>query len=258
MTKKWILLLVALLVLLGGGAYLAYNPGLLAPGPADTTAPTPSDPGALSEQAAYYEIAATYPTRTPLFATAGERADSIAVGLMKGFIETSVTQFKRDGNFANLTPKDIQMMGYDQGRKQSLQIGHVGAQSSTTASYVFTINIDTLGAHGNTYYKTFTFALRDGSALGLDDLFTPRAPYLEKLSSISRAELPKILGEMGDVDMIRLGTAPDAQNFEQFFLDDNSLVILFPPYAVAAYAAGPQTLAIPRSALSDVLKPEYR
>ena len=57
--------------------------------------------------------------------------------------------------------------------------------------------------------------------------------------------------------MINMGTTPEEVSFENFYFDGNDLVILFAPYQVAAYAAGPQTLRIPLSELASILKPEY-
>ncbi len=210
--------------------------------------------GRIDEQAPYYDIAATYPTETPLPGAGGKTA----LETMRSFINTTIAQFKIDGNFANLTEKDLEMLGYTDGRKQALQIGYVSATSPHTVSYVFTIYADTLGAHGNTEFKTFTFDTETGNLLSLSDLFTPGAPYLTELSRVSREQLSKTLEVPTDDPMLITGTEQNAANFSHFFLDDTSLVLLFPPYAVAPYAAGPQTLALPRTELKDLLKLEYR
>ena len=177
---------------------------------------------------------------------------------MQDFVSDTITQFKTDGNFANLTPTDITTMGFDQGRKEKLQIVYLIASSPHTVSYIFTIYEDTLGAHGNTLFKTFTFDTTTGAPLALADLFSPSADYLDALSSISRAKLPAILGSSADTTFITNGTTPEDTNFANFFFDNHQLVILFAPYAVGPYTAGPQTLYIPASELSTILKPEYQ
>jgi hypothetical protein len=58
--------------------------------------------------------------------------------------------------------------------------------------------------------------------------------------------------------MLSAGTTPEEKNFANFFLDNQEFVLLFPPYQVAPYAAGPQTLRIPLPELSNILKQEYR
>jgi hypothetical protein len=125
-------------------------------------------------------------------------------------------------------------------------------------SYIYQIDSYTLGAHGNTTFRTFTFDLVNGKELSLADVFVPNSSYAEKLSTLSRAMLPSLVGEYLNKEMLADGTTAERANFEAFFLDGTSLVIIFPPYAVAPYAAGPQTLAIPLAQLQDILKPEYQ
>ena len=247
---------VLALVVVGATTYLVLQPQA-AQAPLDTTTGA-TDPGSYSEKAAYYEIDASYATVTPLREGAGTRADAVAVALMKDFVTGRIAQFKKDGDFANLTPADAAIMGLGEDRKWALEISYLSSNSSTTVSYVFNIYEDTGGAHGNKTFKTFTFNLQDGKALALSDLFVLNAPYLAALSTLARTELPKLLGEDVNEDMITDGTTPEAKSFEHFFLDGASLVLLFPPYAVAAYAAGPQTLAIPTTELKTILKPEYQ
>ena len=243
---------VILVVLAGISFYVAMTPSpAQAPG-AQTALPLPT--GGYSEHEDYYDIEANYATSTPLVGD----ANAAAIALMQNFVKDTITQFKSDGDFANLTAEDTKVMGYDQGRKQQLQILYLMASSGRTVSYIFTIYTDTLGAHGNTFFKTFTFATRSGVALALADAFTSRSDYLDKLSQISRARLPVVIGQDFDVAFIADGTTPEEENFQNFFFDINMLVILFPPYQVAPYSAGPQTLRIPLSDLSSILKSEYR
>lgn len=243
-------LIVSVLIIAGLGLYVGMRPS-------PAKAPAEGDMAALNgsyiEHADYYDIEATYPTETAL----GERASEAAVSLMQEWVIGTISQFKKDGNFDNLTAEDITMMGFDQGRKQSLKITYTKASSPRTTSYTFTLYADTMGAHPNGSFKTFTFDTSTGAALALADLFIPSAPYLAELSTIARAKLPEIIGQ-GANDQMIAGTAPEAENFANFSLDGPTLVILFPPYAVASYAAGPQTLPIPLADLSGILKPDYK
>lgn len=211
-------------------------------------------PEGYTEHAKYYDIVAAYATSTPLTGA----KDAAARSLMYGFVRDTINEFRANGNFENLTAEDIRMMGFDQGRKETLQISYRVTLAPKTVSYVFTIYEDTLGAHGNSYFRTFTFDLTTGRALALADLFLPQAAYLDRLSSLSRAGLPAVIGEFADTAYIQRGTAPQAENFEDFYLEKGTFVLLFEPYQVAPYAAGSQMLRIPRSELSSILKPEYR
>lgn len=253
MDRKTLIGTAVLIVLLGGVVlYGALRPSpAAAPGTAETgTLP----PGRYTEHAQYYDIAANYATSTPL----SVQANAAAIHTMQQFVADTISEFKRNGNFDALTQQDIQMMGYDKGRKQTLNIVYLIGSSTDTASYIYTIYMDTLGAHGNTTFKTFTFDTHSGALLSLSDLFLPGADYLSKLSSLSRSALAASLGDALNSSMLDDGTTPQDDNFADFFLDNRDLVILFAPYQVAPYAAGPQTVRIPLSELSDILKPAYR
>ena len=241
---------VVIIIIVGIILYAAMKP---VPAKAPGTVKMSLPENGYVEHAQYYDIAANYATSTSL----AEPANTNAVALMENFVGGTIAQFKTDGNFANLTPEDIKMMGFDQGRKETLQIVYLIASSPHTVSYIFTIYEDTLGAHGNTFFHTFTFDTSTGISLALADVFLPGADYLDALSSLARAKLPAIIGPGADTDFITNGTVPDEKNFANFFFDGQDFVILFPPYQVGPYTAGPQTLRIPLSELSTILKPNY-
>lgn len=218
---------------------------------------TVPEPQTLEEHAQYYDIEATYPAQTPLKESVSGEADLKALASMQRFIEETVTDFKKQGDFQNLTPEDIQIMGFADGRKESLAIEYTEQTSARTHSYVYTLYLDTLGAHPNTFYRTFTFDRTTGKELALADLFLPKAKYLARLSAIARFELPKQIGEFADVEYITQGTTPEAVTFQTFALDEQHLIIIFPPYQVGPYSLGTQTLRIPLITLKDILKPEF-
>jgi hypothetical protein len=255
--KKDTLVGIGALVLIIGGliAYALVRP---LPHPAESIADTSNLPeGSYIDHAKYYDIATNYATSTPLALSVGASANASAVALMKNFVASTIEQFKTDGKFANLTSNDIKVMGLDQGRKESLTVVYLMASSPHTVSYIYTVYEDTLGAHGNTVFKTFTFDTRTGKELHLSDLFVS-ADYLTVLSQMSKDMLTSQLGNMSVSQMIASGTTPDEKNFQNFFFDNESFVLLFPPYQVAPYAAGPQTVPFSASSLRNILRPEYR
>lgn len=224
----------------------------------EVAAPEPLPPQVVEEHGQYYDIEVSYPAETALKAALGEEADREAIAIMEDFVEETVADFKKQGNFDNLTPEDVQIMGLSEDRKESITIAYKEAWGLHTASYAFTLFVDTLGAHPNTFYRTFTFDLATGDEIGIADLFIPRSDYLKRLSAISQFELAKSVGEFADIEYIAQGTGPDALNFQTYVIDADALVLLFPPYQVAPYAAGPQSVAIPLSQVADILKPEYQ
>ena len=259
--KRNIIIGIVVIVIVAAGVAL-YATGKLTPKPEATTAEnqriTLSPSGSYVENGPYYDIATNSPTTTPLVATAGAFADTAARSVIYGFIRDAIIQFKTEGNFDKLTSDDIKAMGFDQGRKEKLQIVYMISSSPRTVSYIFTITTDTLGAHPNMAFRTFTFDTKTGAQLTLSDMFTAGSNYLGTLSSISRAQLPAVIGSDAAGSFITDGTTPDDANFSNFFIDNGIFAILFAPYQVAPYSAGPQTLRIPLSQLSGILKADYR
>lgn len=255
MKKDTILGAGILLIILGGIIFY------VATRPAPEKAPG-IDAGSIAstsyvEHAQYYDIATNYASSTPLHASAGAAANTAAVARMKKFVTDTISQFKTDGNFANLTPEDVKALGFNRGNKETLQISYLIASSARTVSYIFTTYEDTGGAHGNTFFHTFTFDTTKGTELSLSSIFTTNS-YLNTLSSLSRTKLPAVIGDGAEASFINGGTTPEEKNFQNFFFDNQEFVLLFDPYQVAPYSSGPQTLRIPLSELANILKPEYR
>ncbi len=271
--KHWAV--IAIGVLIGAfGVLLAYyllgSQKVLAPG-GETTSTAPQTGNSLTsstapalhitEHAKYYDIDMTYPSATPLLSVSAT-ANAQAVSVMRAAMQQVVEQFKKDGNFTNLTPEDVKIMRLDE-RQEALSSEYKVYTGPRTVSYSFLIYSDTLGAHPNSYYQTFTFDTQTGAQLSLSDLFLPSVSYLEKMSVRARADLPDIISKMsegtfGDTDSIKLGTAPTKDNFSTFYVEGKNLVLVFPPYQVGPYALGTVLYPIPLAQLSDSLKTEYR
>lgn len=100
---------------------------------------------------------------------------------------------------------------------------------------------DTGGAHPNTTYDSFVFDLRSQSRLTLADIFTDVPAALAVLSSLAQTRLSLALDGL----LFPEGYAPKAENFSVFVLDGADMVFTFPPYQVASYAQGTQTLRVP-------------
>ncbi|MBU2103801.1 DUF3298 domain-containing protein [Patescibacteria group bacterium] len=258
------------LELLGAGALILIVLGLslwymathqapepYASAPEETVVIPPAEPQTIREHAQYYDIEAAYPSETPLAVSAGIQADTKAIESMRDFIEETIQSFKRDGNFASLTKEDIQILGYDDGRKQALAIEYNEVLGPHTVSYVYTLYMDTFGAHPNSFYRTFVFDAETGTELKLKDLFSPRTEYLKRISEIVRFNLQEKFGTGIDSSYLQQGTEPKASNFETFVIEGDTLVLLFPPYQVGPYALGPQSVAIPFAELEDIVLPTY-
>jgi hypothetical protein len=124
---------------------------------------------------------------------------------------------------------------------------------------VFQEEIDTGGAHPNHDIITFNFQMPDGWRVYLPEIFT--ADGLKKISALATADLKKQLAGpdgMSEGDWIGNGAAPHWDNFKDFALLPDTLDIQYPPYQVAAYAAGPQETEIPLVPLKKFFRANWR
>jgi hypothetical protein len=265
--RKMITLLV--LVVLGFATWRYFVPKKVVEAPVVTETKTPSTSvvGATmnakgdfeyKKETDYVEIEMTYPSKTLL---ANSEADAKTRAKMEHWIQGQEEYFLTQLE-PMLTSEEMVRLKAD-GRKYAMGIDYKAYASEGHVSYVYQIYEDTGGAHPNTYYTTFTFD-QSGTALDLADLFKPGARYLDRLSKLSYDYLVVDLAKRFSVkldedqlDWVRLGTAPSPETLQFFYLDQSNLVIIFPPYQVAAYAAGKSEVRIPLSELSelsDILK----
>jgi hypothetical protein len=129
--------------------------------------------------------------------------------------------------------------------------------SPDVLSLKFTIAEYTGGAHGNLVFETFIFDLAENRVLELADLFQPGVDPLATIAPLVHDLALAEMTDMSDPDWIATGTAPLPENYQSFALTADALVFFFPPYQLAAYAAGPQTISLPLSDLADVLAPAF-
>ena len=93
--------------------------------------------------------------------------------------------------------------------------------------------------------------MKSGALIDLYDVFENLDTALDVMSRYCTKALTKSLGDMYNDDMLRSGTAPEAENFSSFALTPEGIRIFFQPYQVAPWAAGSQVVDIPLDALAD-------
>lgn len=116
-------------------------------------------------------------------------------------------------------------------------------------------------AHPNSHSEVINFDLKNGKLLSLADVFQPGSKFLQSLSAYCVADLRKqgkVGGEdsMLDDEWIQRGAGPDAENYGSWTIGKKGLGIIFDAYQVGPYAAGPQHVFVPYSALKDMIKPD--
>jgi hypothetical protein len=113
-------------------------------------------------------------------------------------------------------------------------------------------------AHGNSATEVLNYDVRNNKKLALADLFNPKTNYLSVISTYCISNLrdrsKREADSMIDEDMMKTGAAPQASNYQACAITKKGLWVTFDPYQVAAYAAGPQHVLVPYSALKDILK----
>jgi hypothetical protein len=107
-------------------------------------------------------------------------------------------------------------------------------------------------AHPFHYSRTFTFNLATGHQVNLDQLFLPGTNYLQVLSNYCKTELA---GRDIAFDASVTGADPLPENYRNWNISADGLVITFDEYQVAAYAAGPQIVTIPYAELQAMIDP---
>lgn len=105
------------------------------------------------------------------------------------------------------------------------------------------------GAPAYHYHRVYNYLLEDGIKLELNDLFKPDAPYLEVLSSYSNTVLSR---RLSDKQLIMSGTEPKSDNFANWNIKPNGLLITFDEGQVAPTINGAQTVLVPYSALKGM------
>ena len=114
-------------------------------------------------------------------------------------------------------------------------------------------------AHPNSSTTVLNYDVKSGKKLSLSDLFNPKSDYLSVISSYCIKDLKqqakKVKDSMLSDDSIASGASARADNYKAWAITRKGLWIIFDPYQVAPYAAGPQYVLVPYSALKDIIKP---
>jgi len=204
----------------------------------------------------------------PQFKNVGNEQTTASLNSMiKTMIDTTISGFKNeaDGIDGSATDKIDTIMVADKEKEmykgmantlgRSLFIGYfIRYQTPEYIEIEFGFDIYAGGAHGMPSRKMIHFDVAANKKLTLKDIFVENSDYLGQISTLTAAELNLRKDEMGtDEESIGLGTEPKEDNFSKFTILRDSLNILFDPYAVASYAAGPQVSKIPLSKLESII-----
>jgi len=102
---------------------------------------------------------------------------------------------------------------------------------------------------------TSTFDTQENKIITLSGLFKENSAYLERLSELSKKALFEKYPDLSfafNTPTYQKGFAPNEKNFSNWALTDTGLVIFFPEYQVAPYAAGTLDIEIPYADIKDI------
>lgn len=114
-------------------------------------------------------------------------------------------------------------------------------------SILWTVWSYTGGAHGQLSLVANNYEVETGYPVLLEDLFLDPERAVLEFTRISRQQLGAESNREEDAipdDMLQAGTEPVESNFQTFILLPDGLRIHFPPYQVAPWAMGPQSVDI--------------
>jgi hypothetical protein len=108
-------------------------------------------------------------------------------------------------------------------------------------------------AHPGIYSITLNYDLGQGRELALDDLFLPNSGYLERIANYCVTELSK---QPGFEDPFTEGARPTPENYRNWNITPDGLLITFDMYQVAPGASGPIQVLVPYAQLQTVIDPQ--
>ena len=129
----------------------------------------------------------------------------------------------------------------------SLDITYDTYSYQDIVSYVFTIFVNTGGAHPNTIIDTISYDKKENKVITISELVKDNPDLLSFLSNKSREELlkNKDLQNQSIKEMLLEGTTPTNDNFKNFAFTPNGFTVYFNRYQVAPYSDGSFYIIIP-------------
>lgn len=109
--------------------------------------------------------------------------------------------------------------------------------------------------HPNHYTQVANYQRRPLMPLDLHDIFKSDSPFLERLSAYCTSELTKQKKESEPSDCILEGAGPKLENYRNFNLAKDGLLVKFDEYQVGSYAEGDYNVFVPGEVLAAFVQP---
>jgi hypothetical protein len=207
-----------------------------------------------------YQVSASYPQLTGVTNPNHDKFNQT----VRSLITRKVSDFKKEmapSAKDELAPDENPVIDESLGSDVTINY-EVALAKDDLIALQFTVSSYSAGAaHPNSYTEVVNFDLKNGKSLKLADLFLPGSKYLQTLSTYCIQELEKQAKSQGDYaamddDWIKRGAGAELTNYDNWTITKKGLGITFDPYQVAAYAAGPQNVLVPYSAVKEITRPD--
>ncbi len=198
-----------------------------------------------------YIISGTYPGINGPSGSNYEKFNSEIIALIETFSSDFRTDVeKTNEEFSDQTTSEDWIYTNELDISSSVQLC-----SSKISSVIFLNYYYTGGAHGITLSNPLNYDMKESKIIELKDIFKNDSDYLNKLSDYCREDLSKQLQNMDAVpdEIFKEGTAPVYENYSNFVILQNDIVIIFGQYQIAPYAAGMFGVRIPYEELASYL-----
>ena len=251
--RKISLLMNFILVITSACSALA-APATPTAAPTSTSAPT-STPVPLYQQVTLTSVPAQetgtssdykITTKTPSLTGSNDLRVKTFNDEMIAVVKSAVDDYRQ--KMSSFGPAPIQTQStFDLKYEQTAPIGNILSIQFTMEGYVAGM------AHPYHEIRTVNFDLEKGKDIMMSAHFTANSDYLKTIADYCVAELSK--RDIGFTDMFKQGADPTPDNYQEWNITSNSLVIIFNEYQVAPYVSGPQTVTVPYSELKRLIDP---
>ncbi len=164
---------------------------------------------------------------------------------MTGLTQEEIARFKDNARMGSHMPGS-QGSGYNQTYELLSPPGNIISIKLSINTYIEG------AAHPGTISRVVNYDLENGRDLTLDQLFKPGIDYLQIIANYCIADLKN---RPIDFESNSSGADPLPENYGNWNITADGLLITFDEYQVAAYALGPQLVTIPWSELKTSLDP---
>ncbi len=188
----------------------------------------------------------TIDTQTPLLVGSDDRRMEDFNELMKSIVQEEVDEFK--GWMAETPAEPI--VG---GSFLAVNFAQLSPPGNLLSIKFYIMFYFDGAAHPGHYSRTITYDLENGEEVSLDQLFLAGVDYLGPISIYCM----DALRERGvTLDEFWIGGAqPTPENYQNWNITADGLLITFDEYQVAPYVAGPQEVVVPYAELASILDP---